>query len=246
MAVSSSYSQSGGQDTIAALHLLTLGRRISDAYARRLATKQSISLGEQYTPGELLMYGLTTVMQNASKTKSGKGLKPHHLTQRTDWPYNSQQILPHGPDDTICRSLDWLATAHPFVSAHILEALLVSGQYIWPLIALVVVKKRLLLDVLTKAPQHWSQYIATLTPGQQQDQYENRVMDLLSILFNISHLLWKVLFGYSNPAGIAYHLQDCQEDVLNSCEWTIKTVRNLDSWSTPRRHPILPCSPSVT
>jgi hypothetical protein len=185
---------------------------------------------EQYrdrTPGELLVIACTAILIDVQDQGAKLGIKPHRLARRKEWPRKSAQVLPHGPEDTVCGYMDWLVTNDIVVYSRIIEAFSLPTRYAWPLIVPVVIRRRLILDQYVDAATRWGNYLAKLTLTRITGRHIIQIEHILGIFSRTSALLWKIIHGWSDHTSVLFFLHGRQQDILVSCDRVIETSLSI-------------------
>jgi hypothetical protein len=178
------------------------------------------------TPGELLIYGCTAAIRNAREPNTATRYKLHHFPRRKKWPYSTEQVLPHGAEQTVCGYLDWLVTDDAAIFHKIMEAFAVPTEYTWSLISPAIIKKHLFLDHFIHVATRWKDYGRQLALERAIDN-NNSVPRVLGILLQLSIVLWTIIPGCSDHTATTFFLHDQHEEVLISCDQMIRTVSSI-------------------
>jgi hypothetical protein len=172
---------------------------------------ESLIVSDTCTHGQLLVHKLTIAIRQPRGGKPELTSKLHHLASRKAWLYNTKQILPHGPEGTICGYMDWLAGDDIEVICKTISTFVVLVSYAWPLVLPVMVKQRTLPQQFIEAEQRWTLdftiKFAHQTGNHIQPQFKDYTFCILALFVQISTLIHVVCHDYANPSTATYFLR---------------------------------------
>jgi hypothetical protein len=187
----------------------------------------SIMNGATETPGQILLtictYALCDVYRDAMDFTE---VKLHLLGKRTAWPYNTTQLLPHGPEDTVCGYLDWLVSDNAWCVDRIMECLGTTVDHTWPMVIPIMVKKRLVIqqfvDLTARWSDTWSRHC--ITHGERHTFDMVYSYHIPGILMRLLAIIRTVYSECSDATAAAYFLETRWNDVLLSCDRIVTTL----------------------
>jgi hypothetical protein len=175
------------------------------------------------TPAQTLINHCTNALRQMGVKEHKKVHKLHHLISRDQWPYTTEQMLPHGPEGTVLGYLDWLI-ADDIVSvsrlAEVFATIVVKG---WPLVVPTIIKNRFFTDQFLITALRSSELPRT-EPQEMLDAYAKH---FLGFLLQLSIVLCTICIDVSNPAAVVYFLDPQHEAMLLACEGLIILVESI-------------------
>jgi hypothetical protein len=183
--------------------------------------------GLHLTHGQILVQECTLAISGLQEEKSKfPPTKLYHLSSRASWPCTSKQILPHGPDQTVCGYMDWLASDNPAVISQIMKALTMVLSYAWPLAVPAIVRTQMFLEHFINAPARWQSYLEScklqnsITYGVQAQLVHNVIAQLTQIMRIIS-------VDCSDPTTAAAFFNGYQSEIVVRCDGLITIITKI-------------------
>jgi hypothetical protein len=183
------------------------------------------TIGAAGTPGQMLVYictlGLCKLHIHMNDFTT---FKLHHLSSRQQWPYDTNQITPHGAEATVSGYLDWLASDDLNSLVRVMQSLTAVAQYGWPLIVPAIIRKRLFLDQFIKFSFHWLNVTKELMNGDQDALKQVHPMRISNLLIPFLVLMRIICAECSDPVAAAYYLRPQHLNVAKSCDRMLSAV----------------------
>jgi hypothetical protein len=193
----------------------------------------AVMSGANESPGHVLLTTCTFALCDVYRdTRDFTKLKLHLLAKRTTWPHSTEQLLPHGPENTICGYLDWLASDNARCVDRIAECLGTVVDHAWPIVIPIIVKKRLVIQQFVDSTARWldvwSRYPAVNGKRRTFDStYSDHIPGILMRLL----ATMRTVYSECSDATAAIHFLGTQwTDVLLSCDRIVTTLKAADSY----------------
>jgi hypothetical protein len=181
------------------------------------------------TPVQYLLLSCGRYLRNLhEQLKHFPDLKLHLLAKREDWPYNTAQLLPHGPYETISGYMDWLAGNDITSVGRVMLMFIAVVEHAWPIVVPVIIKNRLLIQPFVDATTLWSNKWAQYTMGDLRvfnSVESQRLADMLRQLISIMRM---VSAECSDVTASSHYLRTRYKDVLESCHKIVSITTQID------------------
>jgi hypothetical protein len=182
------------------------------------------------TPAQMLLSACTVPLGHLfGEVKGHPKLKLHLLASRNTWPYNTEQLLPHGPEETICGYLDWLTSKNALYIVRFLECITTTIDHTWPITAPVIIKKGLIIEQFVDTTLRWSNVWSCYARGERSGPQHLHPMRISGIMMQLLTIVRMMCSEYADTTAADHFLRPRWDDILLSCDRILTTTKSLST-----------------
>jgi hypothetical protein len=180
------------------------------------------------TPGDLLVHcSIVQLRQLNDKVNNLPNYKLYDLASRKIWPQSVEQILSHGPEQTVGGSLDWLSSDHVHLKrvSEIMQAFAAVIDLGRPLVLPAMIKTCRFPQLFANAALRWSYELVALTREPLSTTEYHELAEYIAGLFvQLSVIMRTICSDYIDPIVTAVTLKPYHEEVITACDRMIATA----------------------